>query len=94
MTDALTGLTPMMRQYRELKQRYPRIGLALQSALRRTKNDVFELPDASTVRLVKGSYLEPPDVAFQERAEVDRCFARLFSTLVARVGTYPKVAAG
>ena len=70
--------------HRELKQRYPRIGLALQSALRRTKNDVFELPDASTVRLVKGSYLEPPDVAFQERAEVDRCFARLFSTLVAR----------
>jgi proline dehydrogenase len=73
-----------LRVHRELKDRYPRIGVALQSALRRTERDVFALPEASTIRLVKGSYLEPPDVAFQERAEVDRCFARLFATLVAR----------
>jgi len=70
--------------HRELKARYPRIGVALQSALYRSRRDVFDLPEGSTIRLVKGSYLEPPDVAFSVRADVDRAWARLFATLVAR----------
>jgi proline dehydrogenase len=73
-----------LRAHNELKERYPRVGLALQSYLRRTARDVFELPEGSTVRLVKGAYLEPPDVAFPDRREVDRSFARLFATLVDR----------
>jgi proline dehydrogenase len=73
-----------LRAHRELKQRYPRIGVALQSALYRTEKDVFQLPQESTIRLVKGSYLEPPDVAFPDRRDVDRSWARLFATLAAR----------
>ena len=45
---------------------------------------VSGLPEASRIRLVKGAYLEPETVAFPDRAEVDRSFARLFATLVAR----------
>ena len=73
-----------LQAHRELKERFPKIGVALQSALFRTETDVLELPEGSTIRLVKGSYLEPPDVAFPDRADVDRSWARLFATLIAR----------
>jgi len=73
---------PTLRAHRELKERFPRVGLALQSYLYRTAADIHALPEGSTVRLVKGAYLEPPDVAFPSRAEVDRSFARLFATMV------------
>ena len=36
------------------------------------------------VRLVKGAYLEPSDLVFRHKQEVDVAFARLFSTLLAR----------
>lgn len=67
-----------------LHERFPRIGLALQSYLRRTERDVFDLPQGMRVRLVKGSYLEPVGVGFEAKGEVDASFARLFSTLLAR----------
>jgi proline dehydrogenase len=73
-----------LQAHRELKERYPRVGLAMQSYLYRTSQDIFELPEGSTVRLVKGAYLEPPDVAFPNRGDVDRNWARLFATLLAR----------
>lgn len=60
------------------------VGVCLQSYLRRSVEDVFALPDGMPVRLVKGAYLEPPDVAFPDRRDVDETFARLFATLVER----------
>ena len=63
-----------------LRERTSRVGLCLQAALRRTPGDVASLPQESTVRLVKGAYLEPEDVAFPGRREVDASFARLFAT--------------
>jgi proline dehydrogenase len=76
-----------LRIHAELKRRYEKVGLAMQSYLRRTAHDVFALPESSVVRLVKGSYLEPPTIAFPDRAEVDRSFARLFATLLSRCHT-------
>ena len=73
-----------LRIHAELRSRYPKVGVALQSYLRRTPDDVGALPEGSFIRLVKGSYLEPPDVAFPDRQDVDRNFARLFATLLAR----------
>jgi proline dehydrogenase len=69
---------------RKIHADHPRVGVAMQSYLRRSWTDVFELPVAMRVRLVKGSYLEPPDVVFTDKREVDRSFARLFATLLAR----------
>ncbi len=63
---------------------HPRVGVALQSYLRRTAADVFDLPAGIRVRLVKGSYLEPPNVVFTEKRDVDERFAQLFATLLAR----------
>jgi len=73
---------PTLRAHRDLKAHHPGVGLALQSYLRRTVADVHGLPERSTVRLVKGAYLEPPDVAFPDRRDVDRNFARVFATLM------------
>jgi proline dehydrogenase len=63
---------------------YPRVGLALQAYLRRTVGDLARLPAGIRVRLVKGSYLEPADVVLADKGDVDRNYARLFTTLLAR----------
>jgi proline dehydrogenase len=65
-------------------ERYPGVGVCLQSYLRRTERDVFDLPPGVRVRLVKGAYLERSDVAFESKRDVDRSFTRLFATLLAR----------
>lgn len=73
--------------FRDVRTRHDLIGVCLQSALRRTAGDVLSLPDASVVRLVKGAYLEPEEIAFRSRREVDASWARVFTTLVSRAHT-------
>jgi proline dehydrogenase len=70
--------------FHELRARHDRVGVALQAYLRRTPRDVDRLPEGSIVRLVKGAYLEPPEVAFESRREVDLAFSHLTATLLAR----------
>jgi proline dehydrogenase len=69
---------------RKVHSEHPRVGVALQSYLRRSDSDVFDLPPGMRIRLVKGSYLEPADVVFADKRDVDASFARLFVTLLAR----------
>jgi proline dehydrogenase len=70
--------------FQEVHDDHPRVGLCLQAYLRRSERDVFHLPPGSRIRLVKGSYLEEPDLAFGSKREVDESYARLFTTLWAR----------
>ena len=76
-----------LRVHRQLRERSDRVGVCLQSALRRSPDDVLRLPERSIVRLVKGAYLEPEEIAFPRRRDVDRNFAREFATLMARGDT-------
>lgn len=69
---------------RRLREDHRNVGVALQSCLYRSSNDVFGLPEDAPVRLVKGAYLEPPSVAYQRRDDVDRAYARLLATLLAQ----------
>lgn len=64
--------------------RSARVGVCLQSYLRRTQTDVFELPAGCRVRLVKGAYLEPPEMVYVDKSEVDEAYRRVFATLFAR----------
>lgn len=73
-----------LRVFHAVRERTDRIGIALQAYLHRTPGDVDDLPPASIVRLVKGAYLEPPEVAIDDRREVDRAFATLTATCLAR----------
>jgi proline dehydrogenase len=68
------------------------IGVVLQSALRRSDDDVRRVNAlGARVRLVKGAYKEPKTVAFQQKSEVDAAFARLTEILL-REGVYPAFA--
>lgn len=61
--------------YRGLRSRYPKVGLAMQAYLRRTPADLKSLlPLRPTIRLVKGAYAEPPEVAFPEKRDVDLAY--------------------
>lgn len=67
-------------------------GVVLQSALRRTEADVAQcIAEGIRVRLVKGAYLEPPSVAYPDKADVDAAFVRSMEQLLAR-GRYPAIA--
>jgi proline dehydrogenase len=64
--------------YTSLLARSPNSGLCMQAYLRRTWDDVQKLaPMAPSIRLVKGAYREPKDVAFQDKRVIDESYFRL-----------------
>jgi proline dehydrogenase len=68
------------------------VGIVLQSYMRRSEQDVREANQlGARVRLCKGAYKEPPEVAFQDKDEVDASFVRLAGMLLSD-GTYPGIA--
>lgn len=68
------------------------VGVVIQSALRRSTADVERLIGlGARVRLCKGAYLEPSDVAFPDKADVDRHYIELMERLL-RDGNYPGIA--
>ena len=71
---------------------YRKVGVALQSYLRRTAADVTRMNAlGARVRLVKGAYKEPDSVAFQKKPEVDEAFMRL-TRLLLNNNPYPAIA--
>jgi proline dehydrogenase len=71
---------------------YRNVGVVLQAYLYRTEEDVREMNRlGARVRLCKGAYNEPAEVAFPKKAEVDRNYAKL-ATLLLREGNYPGIA--
>ncbi|HUF34525.1 MAG TPA: proline dehydrogenase family protein [Gemmatimonadales bacterium] len=67
-------------------------GVVIQSMLRRSERDVEDLIALrARVRLCKGAYLEPPAVAFPDKADVDRSYVRLMERLL-QEGNYPGLA--
>jgi proline dehydrogenase len=75
-----------------LRAEFPSTGAVIQAYLRRSEEDCRALATAgSRVRLCKGAYDEPETVAFRERKEVDRSYARCLGVLMAGAG-YPMVA--
>ncbi|HEU4571632.1 MAG TPA: proline dehydrogenase family protein [Candidatus Limnocylindrales bacterium] len=78
--------------WRAVRDVNPASGVVVQAALRRTRDDVERLiAERARVRLCKGAYREPADVAYQERAEVDRAYVELMTRLL-RDGEYPALA--
>ncbi|MEW5981117.1 MAG: proline dehydrogenase family protein [Acidobacteriota bacterium] len=67
-------------------------GVVLQSAIFRAEDDANAMNAlGARVRLVKGAYKEPSDVAHQAKADVDAAFVRIMKSLL-RDGTYPAIA--
>ena len=70
--------------FRRARSRTSRVGVALQAYLNRTADDLDSLlPLGCAIRIVKGAYLEPPNVAYPNKADVDENFYRLCLKLLA-----------
>lgn len=75
-----------------VRARSPAVGAVIQSYLRRSEQDVEQLLALGCrIRLCKGAYREPPEVAFPQKAEVDRNYIRLMQRLLSS-GIYHGIA--
>ena len=73
--------------YRRLRERHDNVGLCLQAYLRRTPSDLNGLlPLRPRIRLVKGAYKEPPEIAFQSRREVSSAYRQIALRLLEETG--------
>ena len=79
--------------YRELREQgFDNVGVVLQAYMRRTLADIASLADLRpNVRVCKGIYVEPPDVAFQEFETVRLNFVEAIGALM-EAGSYVAVA--
>jgi proline dehydrogenase len=77
-----------LRIYRNLRESgHENVGTVLQSYLFRTESDLAELlPLAPNLRLVKGAYLEPPEIAYPRKSDVDAAYVRLLEASLAGDG--------
>ncbi len=77
-----------LRIYRRLRDAgHDNVGAVLQSYLYRSEADLVALlPLAPNLRLVKGAYLEPPEVAYPDKAGVDAAYIRLLESALTGSG--------
>ena len=88
---------PTLDLFEGLWAGYKNVGVVIQSYLYRSDDDVDRLVRlGASVRLVKGAYDEPPEVAYPDKADTDASFLRLmeqlFSDEAQANGVYPAIA--
>ena len=71
--------------YRDLRQQYANVGTVIQSCLRRSSDDVARLLDEgmTDLRLCKGIYIEPEEIAYRDPDEVRDSFNALLDQMLA-----------
>ena len=85
-TDSTLGIL------RELRTDFPSTGAVIQAYLHRSEGDCRDLATpGSRVRLCKGAYREPENVAFVDKAEIDKAYVRCMKILMQGEG-YPMFA--
>jgi proline dehydrogenase len=84
--------------YKKLRREFPNVGAVLQSYMRRTEQDIKDLlmdgaanGVRTNIRLCKGIYREAPEIAFQERKEVQENYLRSLELLLSG-GAYVGIA--
>ncbi len=74
--------------YVALRKNHPSTGVALQAYLHRAPNDLARLmPLKPMIRLVKGAYDEPKDVAFAKKSDTDGAYYELASEMLSAART-------
>jgi proline dehydrogenase len=82
----------MVRRVHNEPGKQGRVGVVIQAYLYRSQADIQGLlQDGIRIRLCKGAYKEPPDLAFPEKEDVDRNFVKLTEILVSS-GIYHGIA--
>jgi len=92
MEDASTT-DDTLRIYRELREAgHDNVGIVLQARLKRTIDDVRALAELQpNVRICKGIYLEPPEIAFRDFEAVQASFVQTLKELL-EGGSYVGIA--
>ncbi|MFG2980904.1 proline dehydrogenase family protein [Streptomyces sp. NPDC048258] len=86
-----TTLDSMFAIHEELRRDFPQTGCVIQAYLFRTEADARRLAAAgSRVRIVKGAYKEPAEVAYQDKGEIDKAYVRIMKILMEGEG-YPMI---
>jgi proline dehydrogenase len=80
-----------LRIYKLMLARHGNAGTVLQSYMRRTLQDIEELPRPANVRICKGIYLEPPEIAWRDYQIVRQNFIAATEKLIRR-GDYVAIA--
>jgi proline dehydrogenase len=82
-----------LRLYRELRAAgHDNVGVVLQARLKRTLADIAELADLKpNVRLCKGIYLEPPELAYRDFDSIRASFVHALEALL-EAGCYVGIA--
>ena len=81
-----------LRIYERAKQFYPRCGVVIQSYMRRSYNDVDKLVKAGTnIRLCKGIYVEPEEIAYKKKEEINDNFLKILRLILSN-GSYAGIA--
>ena len=88
---------PTLDLFEDLWTRHKNVGVVIQSYLYRSAEDVARLVElGASVRLVKGAYDEPPEVAYPDKADTDANFVRLMEQLFSQTalanGVFPAIA--
>ena len=84
--------SPTLDLYRRLRSEgLENVGVVLQACMRRSLADLKALPQGANVRLCKGIYVEPHDVAYRDRSIVNKNYTRLLEEILDR-GIYVGIA--
>ena len=72
--------------YKKARKEYAKVGVCLQSYLYRTAKDLEDLlPHSPGIRLVKGAYAEPVNLAYPKKKDVDANFMALARVLLTNI---------
>jgi proline dehydrogenase len=72
--------------YKRLRKKFANTGVCLQAYLYRTAKDIEDLlPHAPALRLVKGAYMEPKNIAYPEKSDVDANYLKLAKKLLSHI---------
>lgn len=79
--------------YALAQKEHGNLGLALQACMKRTPADLERLiPLGGHIRLCKGAYLEPPEVALTTKRQISIAYADQLRSLMASSGVMPAIA--
>ncbi len=85
-TERTVGIT------RRVREKFNAVGTVIQAYLYRSEKDILDLLEVGCrIRLCKGAYLEPPEIAFPGKEDMDRNFVKLMTILLAS-GVYHGIA--
>lgn len=92
--EASSYVHATLQLYRRALQDFSNVGLCLQAYLYRTKEDLASLlPLGASIRLVKGAYDEPAEIAFPKKSDVDDNYFALAKEMIAMKKDHPRMRA-